>query len=190
MIIFFTMLTIFWFYGIWQVHSIGEVSNSTRILIDGMNLMYKFPDLAFMLVEFRIDDARAGLLAYLWQFYHDKKDIQVLVFFDGRKTNNEDCYSESYEGMSVHYSHEKKADELIIGYLTLAPVPSQCLVITSDKEIINFARRIGAKRISSEDFHKDWVSFVEAESDTVENQVKEGLAEMPEKDYWAKQFLT
>jgi predicted RNA-binding protein with PIN domain len=184
------MFPIFWFYGIWQVHSIGEVSNSTRILIDGMNLIYKFPDLASFLVDSRLEDARVGLLTHLLQYYKDKKAMEVLVFFDGKKVSDPDCYSEIFETISVHYSHAKKADDLIIGYLTLTPVPSQCLVITSDKEIVSFARRVRAKRKSSEDFYKDWIAYFDAKDDAEQIQIKEGLTEMPDQEYWAKQFLT
>ncbi len=152
--------------------------------------MYKFPDLALLLVDSRLEDARLGLLSYLWQYFQEKKGVEVLVFFDGKKTSDEDCYSEAFESMSVHYSHAKKADDLIIGYLTLTPVPSQCLVITSDKEIISFARRVRTKRKTSEEFHKEWFSYFEAIEDAKLNQIKEGLTEMPEQDYWEKQFLT
>lgn len=114
---------------------------------------------------------------------------EVLVFFDGKKLSDAHCYSEVFESMSVHYSHAKKADDLIIGYLTQTPIPSQCLVITSDKEIINFARKVRAKRKTSEEFYAEWISYFQAKEDAELNQIKEGLTEMPEKDYWAKQFL-
>ncbi|WP_246047287.1 NYN domain-containing protein [Leptospira ognonensis] len=166
------------------------MSNSTRILVDGMNLIYKFPDLTSFLVDSQLEEARQGLLSYLWQYYKEKKMSEVLVFFDGKKLSDADCYSEVYESMSVHYSHAKKADDLIIGYLTQTPIPSQCLVITSDKEIVNFARKVRAKRKTSEDFYTEWVSYFQAKEDAELNQIKEGLTEMPEQDYWAKQFLT
>jgi len=155
-----------------------------------MNLIYKFPDLAALLGESRLEDARQGLLTYLWEFYKETKMVEVLVFFDGKKSSDLSCFSESFEKMSVHYSHEKKADDLIIGYLTLAPIPSQCLVVSTDKEIINFARRVRAKRKTSEEFYASWLSYFEAKDEIKLNQIKEGLTEMPEKDYWAKQFLS
>ncbi|TGN19519.1 twitching motility protein PilT [Leptospira idonii] len=155
-----------------------------------MNLIYKFPDLAFYLVDYRLKDAREGLLAYLWQFFQGWKKAEVLVFFDGKKDPLSDCYSEDYEGMSVHYSHEQKADDLIIGYLKQTPIPSHCLVITSDKEIVNFARRIRAKRKTSEEFYKDWLSFTEKKEESEFDEMKEGLTDVNEQDYWEKQFLT
>ncbi len=139
-----------------------------------MNLIYKFPDLAFYLVDYRLNEAREGLLAYLWRFYKEEKNCQVLVFFDG---------------MSVHYSHDQKADDLIIGYLKLAPIPSHCLVVTSDKEIVNFARRIRAKRKTSEEFYKDWLASLEAKEDAEIDEVKEGLTATKDQDYWEIQFL-
>ena len=155
-----------------------------------MNLIYKFPDLASLLVDSRLEDARLGLLTYLWQYFKENRVDEVLVFFDGKKSSDPNCYSESFEKMSVHYSHGKKADDLIIGYLTHATIPSHCLVVSSDKEIINFARKLRAKRKTSEEFYASWVLYFEAKEDANLNLIKEGLTEMPEQDYWAKQFLT
>ncbi|WP_277355107.1 MULTISPECIES: NYN domain-containing protein [Leptospira] len=160
-----------------------------RILIDGMNLMYKFPDLAFCLGEYRLQDARDGLLAHLKRFYSEKKQTKVLVFFDGKKDFTSDCYSEEMGDFSLHYSHEKKADELIIGYLNLCPVPSQCLVVSSDKEIISFARRLRAKRMTSEEFYAEWLKRETEEDETEFNHLKEGLTPSSETDYWERQFL-
>ncbi|TGK82359.1 twitching motility protein PilT [Leptospira noumeaensis] len=154
-----------------------------------MNLMYKFPDLAFCLGEYRLQDARDGLLVHLDRFYNEDKHSKILVFFDGKKDLTSDCYSEDLGKFSVHYSHEKKADELIIGYLNLCPVPSQCLVITTDKEIISFARRLRAKRMTSEEFYAEWVKRETEEDETEFNHLKEGLTPSSETDYWERQFL-
>lgn len=151
--------------------------------------MYKFPDLAFLLVEYKIHEARLGLLQYLWQYFQEQKAVEVLIFFDGRKSPWEDCYSEKYAEMSVHYSQEKKADELIMACLTQSPIPSQCLVITSDKEIINFARRIRAKRKTSEEFYKEWTSHWDLQMESEVDQIKEGVKEQTETEFWMKQFL-
>lgn len=161
-----------------------------RILVDGMNLIYKFPELAFFLGEYRLQEARAGLLQKLNQFYQNQKNKEILVFFDGKKDMISDCYSEEMNGLSIHYSHEKKADELIIGYLSQYPVPAQCLVITSDKEIINFARRIRAKRITSEEFYIEWKKAEELDDESDFMKMKEGLTSTSDKDYWERQFLS
>nr|WP_269750429.1 NYN domain-containing protein [Leptospira chreensis] len=158
-------------------------------MIDGMNLMYKFPDLAFCLGEYRLQDARDGLLAHLKRFYVTNQHSKILVFFDGKKDLTSDCYSEDWDKFSIHYSHEKKADELIIGYLNLCPVPSQCLVITSDKEIVSFARRLRAKRMTSEEFYAEWLKRESEEDETEFNYLKEGLTPSSETDYWERQFL-
>ncbi|MCT8333660.1 NYN domain-containing protein [Leptospira sp. 85282-16] len=160
-----------------------------RILIDGMNLMYKFPDLAFCLGEYRLQDARDGLLQHLKRFYQKNKHSKILVFFDGKKDITSDCYSEDWGDFSIHYSHEKKADELIIGYLNLCPIPSQCLVVSSDKEIISFARRLRAKRMSSEEFYTEWLKKEAEEDESEFNHLKEGLTPSSETDYWERQFL-
>ncbi|MDF3821237.1 NYN domain-containing protein [Leptospira sp. 96542] len=165
------------------------MSTNERILIDGMNLMYKFPDLAFCLGEYRLLDARTGLLAYLADHFKDSKNTSVLVFFDGKKDQTSDCYSEDIGGLSIHYSHDKKADELIIGYLSFTPMPSQCLVVTSDKEILNFARRLRVRRKTSEEFYAEFVSKVNLEDESEFINLKEGLTTRQENDYWERQFL-
>lgn len=155
-----------------------------------MNLIYKFPELAFCLGEYRLEDARLGLLENLFSFFPNKKQGSVLVFFDGRKSADPECYSEEILGFSVHYSQEKKADELIIGYLTYCESPSQCLVVTSDKEILGYARRFRAKRKTSDEFYLDWKQKLLEEKEEDFLELKEGLTSDSENAYWERLFLS
>ena len=41
------------------------------ILIDGFNLIYKFPDLEALMYEERLNDARKGLLSKLKEYQKD-----------------------------------------------------------------------------------------------------------------------
>jgi len=164
------------------------VAPPDTVLVDGMNLVFKFPDLAFCLGDRRMREAQEGLLHHLKSFFSDKMP-SIQVFFDGKKNYIEDIFSESVDGMMVHYSHDKTADELIMGYLTQCPLPSSCLVISSDKEILNFARRTGAKRKSSENFYADWKK---REEDLRSQELEEVKVEEPtheELAYWEKEFL-
>ncbi|EMJ88111.1 hypothetical protein [Leptospira meyeri] len=63
------------------------------------------------------------------------------------------------------------------------------MVVSSDKEIISFARRIRAKRMSSEEFYAEWLKRETEEDETEFNHLKEGLTPSSETDYWERQFL-
>ena len=51
-------------------------------LIDGFNLIYKFPDLEEKMLRGQLDDARAGLLDRLKEYQRIKK-ARIRVVFDG-----------------------------------------------------------------------------------------------------------
>lgn len=158
------------------------------VLVDGMNLVYKFPDLAFLVGDRRVPDAQVGLLAILQDYYSERDRMQLQVFFDGKKSFVDDVYSEDVGSIRVHYSHDQTADDLIMGYLRLCPKPSDCLVVTSDKEILSFARRLGARRVTSEQFYSQWKEVREnSNSEKIESQ-KESILSEQDLDFWEQEF--
>ncbi len=161
---------------------------SETILVDGMNLIYKFPDLAFFLGDKRYSEAQSGLIDILHSHYKNIDSTKVQVFFDGKKDYLNEIFSEEKWGIGIHYSHDLTADELILGYLKQSPQPGSCLVITSDKEILSFSRRMGARRVTSEDFYKEWLKEKEEMLCVSQELVKESPPDATEVDYWEKEF--
>ncbi len=55
------------------------------LLIDGFNLIYKFPELETLMYESKLNLAREGLLKLLNQYKTKRGNTVIHVFFDGKK---------------------------------------------------------------------------------------------------------
>jgi len=133
------------------------------LLIDGFNLIYKFPDLESMMYSSQLNAARAGLLEKLKEYQKIKKTA-IRVVFDGKKDKTIETNSEKIGKIDVYYSLDYSADFIIKQFIKKDINPKMTTVITSDKDIIFYINRFGAKNITSEKF-----------SEIVNNTVKESL---------------
>jgi uncharacterized protein len=141
------------------------------ILIDGFNLIYKFPDLEEMMYREQLFEARIGLLDKLKEYAKiTKKTIRVV--FDGKKNTSLDIKSEKSGVIDVYYSLDYSADFLIKEFIKKDINPKMMTVVTSDKDIINFVSRFKVRVQTSEQFADELMKTVE-NSKTVK---------LPEKD--------
>jgi uncharacterized protein len=141
------------------------------LLIDGFNLMYKFPDLEEKMLRGMLDDARAGLLNRMREFQKIKK-ARIRVVFDGKKGPERNVRSERIGTIDVYYSHDYSADFLIKEFIKKDPNPKMTTVVTSDKDILFYVNRFSAKTMTSEKF-----------ADFVEKSIEESREEkVPEKE--------
>lgn len=160
------------------------------ILIDGFNLIYKFPDLEEMMYRHLLEEARTGLLEKLRE-YHSIKKTDIRVVFDGKKRPSYTTKSERVGTIHVYYSLDYSADYLIKQFIKKDLNPRMTTVVTSDKDIINYVKRFKARVIKSEDF-----------ADTMTREIEEYHAgSLPEKEenpevspeevsFWEKLFKT
>ncbi len=142
------------------------------LLIDGFNLMYKFPDLEGLMLTGRLDDARAGLLDRLKEFQKLKKS-KIRVVFDGRKGPAKTVRSERVGTIDVYYSIDYSADFLIKEFIKKDLNPKMSTVVTSDKDILFYVNRFSAKTMTSE-------KFAEFVTRTIEDEQKEKAPEEKE----------
>jgi hypothetical protein len=141
------------------------------LLIDGFNLMYKFPDLEEKMLRGQLNEARAGLLDRLKEFQKIKKS-QIRVVFDGKKNPSHNIRSERIGTIDVYYSLDYSADFLIKEFIKKDPNPKMSTVVTSDKDILFYVNRFKAKTMTSEKF-----------ADFVTKSIEEHYAEiLPEKE--------
>ena len=120
-------------------------------LIDGFNLLYKFPEFEGLMYASRLEDARIGLLNRLKQ-YVKISGKQVRVVFDGKKQPSLGIKRERYASIDVYYSLDYSADFLIKQFIKKDINPKMTTVVTSDKDIIFYVNRFKAKVMKSEDF--------------------------------------
>ena len=142
-------------------------------LIDGFNLIYKFPELEEMMLRGRLDDARDGLLGLLKKFQRIKK-TQIRVVFDGKKAPALDLRSETVGTIDVYYSLDYSADFLIKQFIKKDPNPRSATVVTSDKDILFYVNRFSARTMTSEKF---------ADHVTMTLREEEEARDLPEKEH-------
>lgn len=141
------------------------------LLIDGFNLIYKFPDLEEKMLRGLLEEARAGLLDRMKEFQKIKKS-RIRIVFDGKKRRSENVHSEKIGTIDVYYSLDYSADFLIKEFIKKDPNPKMTTVITSDKDILFYVNRFSAKTMTSEKF----ADFVVK---TIQEQYEEHI---PEKE--------
>lgn len=121
------------------------------LLIDGFNLIYKFPDLEEKMLRGFLIEARAGLLDRLKEFQKIRKS-QIRVVFDGKKEISHNIKRERVGTIDVYYSLDYSADFLIKEFIKKDPNPKMSTVVTSDKDILFYVNRFRAKTMTSEKF--------------------------------------
>lgn len=123
------------------------------LLIDGFNLIYKFEHLHSLMNTSRLHEAMEGLLVQLDSF-ENKTGKVITVVFDGKKREGVNTQHENYRNLSVVYSLDKTADDIIMKHIKTCKTPADITVITSDKQIVSFVKRRGSKVMLSENFEK------------------------------------
>lgn len=122
---------------------------AVHLIIDGYNLLRQSPEL---LAQEALDLrwGREALLKKLAVYRRIKKH-PITVVFDGWESGELQGNRDRYEGMLIIYSRRgEKADEVIMGLANRERERS--LVISSDREIINYAQRAGAEVMSAAEF--------------------------------------
>jgi predicted RNA-binding protein with PIN domain len=120
-----------------------------HLIIDGYNLIRQSPELLAQ----EAHDLRWGREALLEKLaaYRRVKKHPITVVFDGWETGEFMGNRDRFQGMLVIYSRRgEKADEVI---KRLAEQERErSLIISSDREIIHHAERVGAAVMSAEEF--------------------------------------
>lgn len=159
------------------------------LVVDGFNLIYKFPDLELYMYENNLIDARKGLFQKLLLFKKLKKIKEVHVFLDGKKEFGSPVEFEDLGSMYVYYSHELKADSHIKKFVRTHKSPSDLYVVTSDKEILFYSKKYNCRYYTSEEFYKLYQNFVlrEDEREIETERIYKNLNE-EEIQEWLKFF--
>lgn len=157
-------------------------------LIDGFNLLYKFPEFEKLMYESRLSDARTGLLSKLRVFSRLSR-AKIRIVFDGKKEPSFEVKSERVGSIDVYYSLDYSADFLIKQFIKKDLNPRMTTVVTSDKDIIDFVMRFRAKTQKSEDF-ADYVNRVIDELNREKLPEKEDNPVLTDDDitFWEKLF--
>ncbi|WP_456432350.1 NYN domain-containing protein [Thermosulfuriphilus sp.] len=120
-----------------------------HIIVDGYNLIRQSPQLRAAEAE-AIESGREALLELLWR-YKKVKGHQITVVFDAWGSPEAKRQRQIIRGIRVIYSRAgERADEVIKEMAKRER--ERAVVVTSDREIRQYAERFGAASISSPEF--------------------------------------
>ena len=119
------------------------------IIIDGYNVIRQWPDLA-RLDRGDLQSGREALLHEL-QAYRRIKGHRITVVFDGREQGGFSEAAENVGGVGVRYSRRGETADLVIARL-VAEGGGGAVVVSSDRQVADSARRQGAAWLSAPEF--------------------------------------
>lgn len=157
-------------------------------LIDGYNLIYKYPHMEELMLKDDLPEARKELLDILKTFTK-LTGKRIRIVFDGQKCMEIPITSEKVSNIDVYYSLHYSADFLIKEFIRKDIQPRNTTVVTSDKDIIDFVSRYKARTMKSEDFAHHVNKTIEdyAAVQTPEKEENPTLSQQ-EIESWAKLF--
>lgn len=171
-------------------------------LVDAFNLIYKFPELEEHMARGQLAEAMNGLTELLAQYKRARESktmvkpgrrkiaTELHLFFDGKRKRGDETRRSSFAGLQLYYSQDLSADHLIREYIGRHPTPADLTVISTDKQVREFARLHKCKRILSEDFAETVLTKNDGAASGSERISSDDAARPgdPETDYWLKQF--
>lgn len=119
------------------------------IIVDGYNVIRQWPELA-MLDRADLQSGREALLSEL-QSYGRAKRHKITVVFDGREQGGLSEGMGSVRGIDVRYSRRGETADSVIARL-VAEGGERAVVVSSDREVADSARRHGAAWLSAAEF--------------------------------------
>lgn len=119
------------------------------IIVDGYNVIRQWPDLA-RLDRADLQSGREALLCEL-QSYRRAKGHKITVVFDGREQGGFSEGTDSVRGIGVRYSKRGETADSVIARL-VAEGGEGAVVVSSDREVAEAARRQGAAWLSAGEF--------------------------------------
>lgn len=121
-----------------------------KYIIDAHNVIYKSPMLK-KLADISIDNARSSLLASILSFSKEYPSYKFILVFDGRSN----LLSPNPQNIKCVYSIEKTADSMIKDLIKESKSHKLIYVVSSDTEVINYARIYSCRILSSDFFYKE-----------------------------------
>ncbi len=157
-------------------------------LIDGFNLLYKFPECEALMLQCKLEAARTRLLTIL-KDYEKIARKKIRIVFDGKKQQLLDIKSESFGSIDVYYSINYSADFLIKEFIKKDINPRMTTVVTSDNGIISYVQKFGVRIMKSEEFVEKVVKTIEDfYEETRQEKDDNPKVSSEEINYWEKIF--
>lgn len=139
-----------------------------HLIIDGYNLIRQSPYLQAM--EARdLELGREALLATLAEYRQSRSQPKITVVFDGWGGGDRRESRDRQAGMTVIYSRlGERADEVI--KRLLEKDRGRGVVVSSDRELQDYAQRVGATWISAPEFELSYLQGAAREAEAEEEE--------------------
>ncbi len=122
-----------------------------HIIIDGYNLIRQSDSLR-RYERFSLEEGRKALIRFM-AGYRKHKGHKVTVVFDGWENGPAEEERDRQEGMDIIYSRRgEKADDVI--KRLVEKIGEEIVVVTSDRDIVEFVIHRGGTAISSREFEE------------------------------------
>lgn len=123
-----------------------------QYIIDGYNMIYHVPKFLSAL-EHSLELGRNSLIHFI-RGYQSSKKFQVTIVFDGDKVGYFDSPASSTKWLQIIYSQPpEKADPLIKRLIQNAQHKKNLILVTSDQELVQFAKNMGAQILTPDEFY-------------------------------------
>lgn len=157
------------------------------LVLDGFNVIYKFPDLEEYMVRGKLESAMQGLIQLLTRMRGSYPSYDVHVFFDGRRTPGDDTFRDFINGIHCYYSIDESADHLIKEFVESRMGKAQVRVVSSDKAVRQFAKIHRCELMSSEEF-REWFTKISLAKKIDQKEKPEGSLSEREVADWLRLF--
>jgi predicted RNA-binding protein with PIN domain len=156
---------------------------TNKIIIDGWNVCWKISEISDLIPD-DLESARAKLSHIINMRYGAKKVI-IKIFYDGQSGIHTE--RENNSKIEIKYSkNPQKADHLIIDFLKREKNRKQWTVITSDRDLGDKIKNLGAQVIKSEMFIKKL--SLQKDHSSIENNKINPRVDQNEINFWLRKF--
>lgn len=119
-----------------------------HVIIDGYNFLHASAATDHDWTRLSLEDARAAIVNFLATHRGPRRE-RLTVVFDGAGSLQHSTRSENQQGVEVVFSEAGvSADEVICTMVSNAPNARSILVVSADREIRDFVKKLGAKVIA------------------------------------------
>ena len=152
------------------------------IIIDAYNLIFKVPELGDNTRKCDIEDLRDKFLSILKQYKAERKH-KLTVVFDGKGFGASNIMEDS--GVDVVFSRPGlDADEEIKRLVSSSKHPRDIVVVTEDRDIIQFVKKYGCKVTGPLKFYKDVIEKI-----TRQESPEKGSKEITDESEPIKKYI-
>lgn len=124
-----------------------------QYILDGYNVIYQVPQFLSVL-EQSLEQGRNALIHFV-RSYQAGKNWNAIIVFDGDQVGYGSCPQLAATGLSIIFSTPpEKADPLIKRLIQKNPDKRSLTLVSSDRELVQFARQQGANSISPKEFYE------------------------------------